>query len=702
MHGAVLLKTMTEPLFIDTETYCERSLRGGTYAYAAQCEVMLVSYAIGDAAPQVWDTAVEPMPAELQNALRSDCQVVAHNARFDRNVLRLGNLKIDIPIERWHCTAARALAHSLPGGLAKLCEIMQVAEADKKTDGKPLINLFCKPRPKNAKLRRATRDTHPEEWAEFVEYARMDIPSMRSLYKKLPLWNYRGEELALWHLDQRINDRGVAVDVEFSTAAMATIERVVSLSANEVNLRTEGEVTSVTRRDKLLKYILAAYDVNLPDLKSDTLTRRLEDDNLPREVKWLIAERLEVGQTSGKKHKALLKAVDKDGRMRGLLTFCGAHRTGRWAGQTFQPQNLTRPPWYLSEKKFPGAYDQAIEAIKAGACDLIYDKPLEVVSGTVRGALIAPPGRKLVISDLANIEGRYSAWTCGEEWKLKKFREYDAGTGDDLYKVAYAEAFQVDVKTVDDGLQRQIGKVMELMLQYEGGVGAFLTGAATYGIDLDELAEKALPTIPSDVRAEAEDFLTWQRKEKRNDYGLPDDVFVACDSLKRLWRRAHYAHTQTWKLLKSETKFAINNPGTTQEVGNVKIRYASGWLGIKLPSGRTLCYPRAHIDEKGRIVYEGTNQYTRQWGKVYTYGGKLLENIVQAGSRDVMADAMPLIDRDGFQIVLSVHDELVTETPDSKEYNAQALSSLLSRNPSWAQGLPLAAAGFETYRYRKE
>jgi DNA polymerase len=688
---------MTDILFIDTETFCERSLRGGTYAYAAECEVMLVSWAIGDGEPQVWDTEVKPMPLKLESALRSDCQVVAHNARFDRNVLRLGNLKIDIPIERWHCTAARALAHSLPAGLAKLCDIMQVAEEDKKIDGKPLINLFCKPRPKNAKIRRATRDTHPEEWNEFVEYARQDIPAMRSLWKKLPLWNYRGEELALWHRDQRINDRGVAVDTEFSTAAMATIDRVAGLSANEVNLRTEGEVTAATRRDKLLKYILAAYDVNLPDLKSDTLVRRLEDDALPPEVKWLILERLEVSQTSGKKHKALLKAVSADGRLRGLLTFCGAPRTGRWAGQTFQPQNLTRPPRYLKGK----AYDEAIEAIKAGACDLIYDKPLEVVSGTVRGALIAPPGRKLVISDLANIEGRYSAWTVGEEWKLDKFRDYDRGIGADLYKVSYGNAFQIDPADVND-FQRQIGKVMELMLQYEGGVGAFLTGAATYGIDLDELAEKALPTIPVKVFAEAADFLQWQRKEKRNTFGLSDEAFIACDSLKRLWRYAHPAHVAAWKALKNEVKFAIQNPGTTQEVGNVKIRYASGWLGIKLPSGRTLCYPRAHIDEKGRICYEGTNQYTRQWGKVHTYGGKLLENIVQAGSRDIMAAAMPRVEEAGFEIVLSVHDELVTEAPNAMVFNAKTLSNLLAWNPSWAQGLPLAAAGFETYRYRKE
>jgi DNA polymerase len=691
---------MTDILFIDTETFCERSLRGGTYAYAAECEVMLVSWAVGDQPAQVWDTQVEDMPQWLRLALDDQSiTVVAHNARFDRNVLRLGNLAIDIPIERWHCTAARALAHSLPGGLAKLCEIMQVADEDKKIDGKPLINLFCKPRPKNAKLRRATRDTHPAEWAEFVEYARMDIPSMRSLWKKLPLWNYRGEELALWHRDQRINDRGVAVDVEFSTAAMATIDRVAGLSANEVNLRTDGEVTSATRRDKLLKHILAAYDVNLPDLKSDTLTRRLEDDSLPPEVKWLIAERLEVSQTSGKKHKALLKAVSKDGRIRGLLTFCGASRTGRWAGQTFQPQNLTRPPKYLEGQ----AYDDAIEAIKAGACDLIYDKPLEVVSGTVRGALIAPPGRKLVIADLANIEGRFAAWVAGEEWKLEKFREFDRGIGEDLYKVAYAEAFKVDPKTVDKGLQRQIGKVMELFMQYQGGVGAFLTGAATYGIDLDELAEKALPTIPSDVRAEATDFLAWQKREKRSTYGLDDKVFIACDSLKRLWRRAHPAISGMWKELDQQVKTAIQYPGDTFTVGKVKIRYSSGWLGLKLPSGRTLSYPRAQIDPTGKVVYEGTNQYTRQWGKVRSYGGLWFQNITQAGSRDIMAAAMPNVEAAGFEIVLSVHDELVTEAPNYPGVDdVGALSAILSTNPSWALGLPLAAAGFETYRYRKE
>ncbi len=691
---------MTDIIFIDTETFCERSLRGGTYAYAAECEVMLASYVFGnDAIASVWDTAVEDTPRELRYAFKhcNDLTWVAHNARFDRNVLRLGNLKIDIPIERWHCTAARALAHSLPAGLEKLGHIMGVAEEDKKIDGKPLINLFCKPRPKNAKIRRATRDTHPEEWKQFVEYARQDIPAMRSLYKKLPLWNYRGEELASWHLDQRINDRGIAVDTEFSTAAMATIDRVAGKSAGEVKELTEGEVGAATQREKLLRYILAAYNVNLPDLKSDTLTRRLEDDSLPPEVKWLILERLEVSQTSGKKHKALLKAVSADGRMRGLLTWCGAHRTGRWAGQTFQPQNLTRPPIYLDGD----AYDEAVEAIKAGACDLIYDKPLEVVSGTVRGALIAPAGRKLVIADLANIEGRYAAWTAGEEWKLEKFREYDRGVGEDLYKIAYGAAFRVDPKTVDK-FQRQIGKVMELMLQYEGGVGAFLTGAATYGIDLEELAERALPTIPAKVYDEAAHFYDWQIREKRNTYGLGKGIFIAMDSLKRLWRNAHPMITAIWKQLKTAVMHAINNEGETFTVGNLKIRYNAGWLGIKLPSGRTLSYPRAHIDERGRICYEGTNQYTRQWGKVHTYGGKLFENIVQAGSRDIMAAAMPIVEKVGFQIVLSVHDELVTEAPDNKRFTHEDLSSILATNPLWAQGLPLAAAGFETYRYRKE
>jgi DNA polymerase bacteriophage-type len=277
---------------------------------------------------------------------------------------------------------------------------------------------------------------------------------------------------------------------------------------------------------------------------------------------------------------------------------------------------------------------------------------------------------------------------------------------------------------------RQIGKVMELMLQYQGGVGAFITGAATYGIDLDKMADAALPTIPADVLQEAEDFYDWTIEQGRTTFGLERRVFVACDSLKRLWRRAHPNIVQMWYDLEFTVRKAIRSPGNLYKVGPLNIRRDGAWLRIRLPSGRFLCYPNPELiiskrktckdcegsnpscalcggkgfvgEDKTSIAYMGVNQYSRKWSRIHTYGGKLLENITQAVSRDVMANAMPTIEEAGYEIVLTVHDEIITEAPDSDEFNAEHLSGLLAQQPKWAPGLPLAAGGFEAYRYRKE
>ncbi len=398
-----------------------------------------------------------------------------------------------------------------------------------------------------------------------------------------------------------------------------------------------------------------------------------------------------------------MRGVSSDGRLRGLLQFAGASRTARWAGRLFQPQNLARVPKYLQKQ-----WEFAADAIKCGAVELIYPNTMEVLGSLVRGAIIAPPGKKLVVGDLANIEGRMAAWLAGEDWKLDKFREYDAGTGHDLYAVAYAAAFNITPDEVmrnkehGDGLMRQIGKVMELMLQYEGGVGAFLTGAATYGIDLDAMAEAALPMVPADVFVETCGFYDWTVKKKRATFGLPRDTFIACDALKRLWRYAHPAISSYWGELKDAATNAINCPCQWFPCRRVSFRRDGAWLKCRLPSGRFLCYPSPQVDEKGRISYMGVNQYSRQWSRIYTYGGKMFENITQAASRDVLAANMPMIDADGYEIVLSVHDELITEAPDTDDYSVDGLCGLMSTVPDWAEGLPLASAGFEGYRYKKD
>ncbi|WP_201507163.1 DNA polymerase [Klebsiella aerogenes] len=683
-------------LWGDLETYCEIPINNGTHAYAEGVEVMLFAWAIGDEPVSVWDlTAGEPIPGPLFKAITDpDTLLYFHNSHFDRTVLRHTHPRLAPPVERWRDTMVQALAHSLPGALEALCEVLGVPQ-DKAKDkeGKALIQLFCKPRPKNSKLRRATSKTHPVEWQRFVAYAGLDIEAMREVYKRLPKWNYQGAELALWHRDQRINDRGVCMDVQLAQAAIEAVDLEQKRLAKRTQVMTDGEVQAATQRDAMIKHIVESYGVELPDMQRSTLERRIADPDLPSPVKELLAIRLQASTTSTSKYKSLMKGISSDGRLRGTLQFCGASRTGRWAGRLFQPQNLPRPT--LEQERI----DEGIEALKSGCADLLFDNVMELTSSALRGCIMAPAGKKLVVSDLSNIEGRKLAWLAGEQWKLAAFRQYDEGTGPDLYKLAYAKAFNITPEDVTK-YQRQIGKVMELGLGFGGGVAAFLTFALVYGLDLEELATAALPNIPRDVQREAKSWYDESVKRKAT-YGLSERVFIACDSLKRLWRRAHPETCDFWYQLERTVRAAIATPKKTLYCGYLKVRRDGAWLRIQLPSGRALCYPSPSI-EKGNITYMGINSYSRKWQRLKTYGGKLVENVTQAAARDVLAGNMPLIENAGYSIVLTVHDEVICEAPDTEDYTDTALSSLLSTNPEWAPDIPLNAGGFEAYHYRKD
>ena len=683
-------------LYLDIESYCEVPINNGTYAYAEAAEVMLLAWAIDDGPVDVWDATLDPfMPEPLEQALAGpDTLVCAHNSSFDRTVLRHA-LGVDISLTRWRDTMVKALAHSLPGALGTLCEILGVP-TDKAKDkaGRQLVLLFCKPRPEASKIRRATRETHPAEWARFVEYARLDVDAMREIDRKLPAWNYEGAELALWHLDQQINDRGMLVDLDLAKAAIAAVKEAQDGFAERTQDLTLGLVGSSTQRDVLLKHLLEAYGVALPDLQQSTIERRVQDPNLPAELRELLAIRLQASATSTSKYQSLMRGVSRDGRLRGTLQFDGASRTGRWAGRLFQPQNLPRPTMRHGE------IEAGIEALKAGCTDIVFPDVMALTSNAIRGCIIAPPGRKLVAADLSNIEGRKLAWLAGERWKLDAFRAFDAGAGPDLYKLAYAKSFGIDPDDVDRD-QRQVGKVQELALGYEGGVGAFVTFAAVYGIDLEAMADAAVDVIDEAILNEARSALAWTKLQKRPRFGLSDRAWLVCDSFKRAWRNAHPAIVAFWADLENAAIFAIRNPGKPVTVQRLRLQRDGSWLRIRLPSGRCLCYPGARVEEDGKVSYMGVDQYTRKWQRLRTYGGKLAENITQAASRDVIGDAMPEIEAHAYEIVLTVHDEIVTEAPDDDDFSADNLAGLMARNPPWATGLPLAAKGFEGARYGK-
>ncbi|MGF6738469.1 DNA polymerase I [Paraburkholderia atlantica] len=707
-------------LWLDTETFSPTPLKHGTHIYAEPAEIMIWTYAVDDGPVGTWDvTTGAPMPDELDFAIDEADEYWWQNGKmFDHTVMKhaMPDVFARMPLERWRDTMVQAYEHSLPGSLDLLCQIFHVPQdLAKQKEGSTYINLFCKPRPAYSELRRATRLTHPTEWAGFLKYAGGDITAMREVHRKMPKWNYpnRAGELALSHLDMRINQRGICVDLDLARAAVAATDKAKKeLKERTVDL-TDGAVQSATQRDKMLEYLLAEHGVDLPDLKKSTLERRIADPELPDALRELLAIRLEATMTSTSKYQTLLRGVSSDGRLRGTQQFCGANRTGRVAHRLFQPGNMPRPDVGLMARELGVAKlgdddaerytEMGIEALKAGCADQLFSNVMGLTANVVRGTIVAPKGKKLVVSDLSNIEGRDAAWLAGEYWKLDAFRAYDAGTGPDLYKLAYARSFGVDIKDVTKD-RRQLGKVQELALAYEGGVGAFVTFTMTYKMDLDDIRAAvfgAMELVDREVQREARGAWDWAVKQKRT-LGLPQDVYIACDILKRAWRRAHPQTASYWGELKDAAIKAISSPGTTVRARKIIMRRDGNWLRVQLPSGRQLCYIAPQVDDGGQISYMGVNQYTRKWQRVKTYGGKIFENLCQAVARDVLFYNMPGVEAAGYEINLSIHDELITEAPDTDEYSADELSSLIATNAPWAEGLPLSAAGFEGYRYKKD
>ena len=653
-------------LYLDLETFSETPIKNGAHRYAEDAEVLLVAYAFDDEPVQVLDTSDDWHSARgpVQMLIDTADEVVIHNSAFDRTVLR--HRDVHVSLDKIEDTMVIALMHSLPASLGTLCDVLGVpSDKAKDKDGKKLINLFCKPRPKNVKLRRATRETHPDEWQRFVEYARLDVDAMRSIRGRLPRWNYTPSERELWRLDQDVNDRGIAVDTDLARSALRAFERATRSLAARADDLTGGAVGSATQRAAFLNHMREAHGLDMDDMTGATVTRLLLRDDVTPEVRELLEIRQQAAATSPAKYKALTGAASSDGRLRGTIQFCGAARTGRDAGRIFQPQNLPRTPdWFDGEVQ-----EITIAAFKADAEDIIWANVSDRCAMSVRGCMMASTAMKLCIADLSNIEGRVLAWLAGEDWKIEAFKAYDRGDGPDLYKVTAGRILVKDPYTVTKGERQTQGKVPELAGGYGGGLGAYRKMG---GKVFDDMSDEAIGAI---VQA---------------------------------WRKAHPATTRFWYNVEGACRSAIRSPGESFDVrGLIRFDQADGPDGVpyircRLPSGRYLCYRNMHISETGSILYEGMNQYTRKWELLETYYGKLVENIVQAVARDVFMTGMRRAELSGYPVVLRVHDELVCEVPDAPEFTHERLADMMAANPSWSTGLPLAAAGFEALRYRKE
>lgn len=734
-------------LFIDHESFSAAELKKcGSYAYAEHptTEIMITTYAFDDGPVYCYDaTDGSPMPRDLRRALRMFAKgytgddgprmVGANYLMFDRLLLR-ECWGYDIDPRNIIDTMVLAFRHALPGSLAAQCEVLGVSEdLAKDKAGKALIQRFCKPTPKNYKVRRYDHTTHPQEWRQFVAYAKSDITSMREVFHRIPQWGNSRFEDEVLAVDQLINDRGFYVDTALAEAAIAAVKK------HKTELQAEaaekwGKGLTGAAFIPLLQELAPAFDI--PNAQKSTLNDLLADDDLPDDARTLIEMRLGASSTASTKYNPLLLGLSRDGRRRGCIQYGGANRTLRFAGKGFQPQNLARGYYTVDELAI------AIPVMLKGRAHWLYDVS-KLTASTVRGCIVPTPGNKLVVADYSNVEGRGLAWLAGEGAALATFR---AGT--DIYKVLASTMFKVNYDDVTKD-QRQIAKAAVLGLGYGGGVNAFLTFAKNLGLDLHQLADDMDGSFPDHIWAAARkgfEYARIQEKNKRGfagkkperpSYDLPKKVWLTCDSIKRMYREANPAIARFWRELDDGVMLAVENPGKVYWAGApvrangdkaIKItrtftrgddgkKVPGWWLKLELPSGRVLSYPGVGIsvekvieedDREGarpeyreRVRYMGQNQTTRQWQKIYTYGGKLAENVTQALCRDMLAFALVNVERSGWPIVLHVHDEIVTDVPNEPQYSAAELERLMCVLPDWAEGFPLAAEGQELFRYAK-
>lgn len=641
-------------LSIDIETYSDVDLtKCGVYAYvdSPQFTILLFAYAIDDEETKVVDLACgEKLPQKILDAL-SDERVIktAFNAMFERICLSryLGTSLSPIS---WQCTAVQAAMLALPLSLEGVGEVLNI-KRKKLKEGTDLIRYFtipCKPTKANGARIRNLPEHAIDKWELFKTYCIRDVDAEREIRHKLKNFHIPDSEMELYKLDQEINDRGILVDLDLVAQAVdCDLQYSNEATAKAYELTGLNNPNSVTQ----IKKWLSGHGVEVESLDKKAVKSLLAEAD--GEVLEVLKLRLLMAKTSVKKYEAIKRSVCSDGRVHGLLQFYGANRTGRWAGRLVQVQNLPQnhlPDLGLARKLIKqGRYEDV---------ELFFDSTPGVLSELIRTAFVPKPGTRFIVADFSAIEARVLAWLSNEKWRLEVF----SGHGK-IYEASASAMFGVPIEEIGKGSPlRQKGKIAELALGYGGSVGALTSmGALEMGLTEDELP-----------------------------------------ILVNQWRRANPHITKFWWEVDAAAMEAVREKKRTT-VGNIAFCYKSGILFITLPSGRSLSYvkPRFEINKFGRegLTYEGISE-SKKWLRIETYGPKLVENIVQATSRDLLALAMLRLRDHGFEIVMHCHDEVVCEVPIG-QYSVNDVCELMAGTPKWALGLPLRADGYECNYYMK-
>lgn len=642
-------------LSLDIETFSSVDLvKAGVYKYASapDFQILLVAYAIDDAPVTVTDLAQgENLPEEVITAL-TDTTVVktAFNANFERTCLAK-HLGQPLSPVSWQCTAVQAAMLGLPLSLGDVAQVLGL-EQQKLREGRELIRYFsipCKPTKANGGRERNLPQHAPEKWELFTSYCQRDVEVEQAIRRKLAKYPIRDLEQALYVLDQHINDRGVLADRQLVQQAI----RCDSLH-KEDTFKEARDLTGLDNPNSVaqLKSWLLDNGVAVESLSKKAVSDLAKEAD--GEVEHLLNLRLQLAKTSIKKYEAIERAICPDQRVRGLLQFYGANRTGRWAGRLVQVQNLPQnhlPDLTLARSLVKTSDFEEIE--------LLFGSTPNVLSELIRTAFVPKPGYRFIVADFSAIEARVIAWLAEEKWRLEVF-----ATHGKIYEASASQMFRVPIEEITKGSPlRQKGKIAELALGYGGGVGALTAMGA---LDMGVAEEELQPLVTA-------------------------------------WRAANPAITKLWWDIDRAALKAVKEK-MPQTVGRIKLECTSGMLFIALPSERKLAYvkPRIEINKFGRegITFEGIGE-SKRWCRVDTYGPKLVENIVQATARDLLAEAMLAVDAAGYPIVMHVHDEIVIEAPVGQG-SVTEVCGLMGQTPAWATGLPLRADGYECDYYRKD
>lgn len=685
-------------LSVDFETRSRVDLRkAGVHVYAEDpsTDVWCAAWAFDDDDPALW-WAGDPVPIEIAAHVLGGGTMAAWNAAFERVIWRhvLGP-RYGFPVpatSQWRCTMAAAMALSLPGGLDD-CAAALALDYRKDSDGYRKMLQMSRPR-RVADDGTATWWDDPERRATLGRYCRQDVRVERAVGKMiLPL---REEEQRLWVLDQEINDRGVHVDVPLCEAAKDVAAQVKHRLDVRMAATTGNAVRACTNANQLREW-LNQRGVACDSVGKDEVNKMLAREDLPGDVRAALELRQQGSQTSVAKADALLAGRGADGRARGMMQFHAAS-TGRWGGRRFQPQNLKRPD---ESTDIPEAISLVLTR-NLPALEMFYDDPMSVIGDCIRGMVVAAPGRMLRAADFSNIEGRNLAWLAGEQWKLDAFAAFDRGDGPDLYKVAAGAILEKPAAEVTKPERQNIGKVAELALGYQGGVGAMMT-MSKGRVPFAEMHDSLAASMPEHADAARDAY-----EQRGRGAGLSRAGWVAAEIIKLAWRATNPAIVQFWRDMEAAAIDAVARPGAVTRAGRICFRVAGSFLFMQLPSKRCLAYPfpklRGDVTPWGKSIqklcFMGVDSRTHKWGPRETYGGALVENATQAVARDCLAFSLLTADAEGWDVVLHVHDEIVTET-DPGFGSTAALEALMAQKPDWLHGCPISTAGWSEARYQK-